>query len=101
MMQATTSGKRFILARIGVRAGIGLALGLLMVGCQANVDLVTVPVSGALVGITVAPSSGPISGGTTITFTSIHGGFDAKTSVLFGEESATEVHVYNTNVMTA
>lgn len=36
-----------------------------------------------------------------VTFTSVHGGFDARTSVLFDDKSATDVRVYNENVMTA
>lgn len=101
-MRTTVPRKsRITLVRIGVGAGIGLALGFLMGGCPADVTGTTVPVPGGLVGITVAPASGPVSGGTTVTFTSVNGGFDARTSVLFGEESATEVRVYNGNVMTA
>jgi hypothetical protein len=101
-MRTTASRKsRIRLVRIGVGTGIGLALGFLMTGCPADVTGSTVPVPGGLVGITVAPASGPVSGGTVVTFTSVNGGFDARTSVLFGADSATEVRVYNANVMTA
>lgn len=89
--------------RLGVAAGVALAIGIPMGGCPANVEVTTVPVPvpGGNYGISLSPSRGPVSGGTTITFTSLHGGFDARTSVLFGELSATDVRVYNDNVMTA
>lgn len=104
IMQTTASRRKSIWwVRIGVGAGAGLALGWLMAGCPANVKAETVPppVPGGDYGISVAPTSGPAAGGTMITFTSVHGGFDARTSVLFGDQSATDVRVYNENVMTA
>lgn len=101
MRTSASRSNRLRLGRIGIGAGIGIGIGLLMAGCPANVTGSVVPVQGELVGITVAPKSGPVSGGTVVTFTSPKGGFDAGTSILFGEESATDVRVYNGNVMTA
>ncbi len=101
-MRTTASGKkRSAWIRVGVAAGIALAFGLPIGGCPADVNVSTVPVSGGLVGITVTPTRGPVTGGTVITFTSANGGFDARTSVLFGSKAAAEVRVFNENVMTA
>ncbi|GMU84630.1 MAG: hypothetical protein AMXMBFR47_44990 [Planctomycetota bacterium] len=93
--------RRFTSVRNGVAAGIGLALSWMMAGCPADVTGSVTQVTGELVGITKTPASGPPDGGTVVTFISDNGGFDAQTSVLFGNKSAAEVRVYNENVMTA
>ncbi len=90
---------RFVL--LSVATAFGAAAGLLATGCPADVTATVVPVPGALVGITISPANGPVTGGTVVTFNSANGGFDTRTSVLFGEHSAAEVRVYNGNVMTA
>lgn len=93
--------RRFTFVRNGVGAGIGLALVWVMAGCPADVTGSVQNVAGELVGITKSPTSGPPDGGTVVTFISENGGFDAQTSVLFGNKSATDVRVYNENVLTA
>lgn len=87
----------------GVWGLLGTTVVLSMGGCPADITVGTkgAPTQGSQIGITASPATGPISGGTVVTFTSQYGGFDERTSVLFGEESAAEVHVYNANVMTA
>lgn len=81
----------------------GTFLAVLCIGCSGTVDVGTeaVPALANDIGITFTPTSGDTSGGTVVSFTSVHGGLDAGTLVVFGDEPATDVRVLNSHVMTA
>lgn len=87
-----------------------LTLGTLaaLVGCpgldpalqQEKDTTESLAVGAESVGISVFPRTGPVQGGTVLTLLSRGGGFDDRTSVVFGQAAATDVLVHNEHVMT-